>query len=72
MGRPSGTWSPEDREAMSRIVRNAFREAPAVKVEQADPEEVQAGLALAVREGRVPPRMVSEIIRLTPPSEEEQ
>jgi hypothetical protein len=72
MPRPKGR--PLD-ESHAQNIRNAWREPAAGNVELADPEEIQAGLASAVREGRVPPRYVSEIIRLMPiplPDDEEE
>jgi len=67
MPRPRNRPLPEShREA----IRNAWREPAAQEVEQAGPEDIQAGLASAVRQGRIPPRYVPEIIRLMPPLED--
>jgi hypothetical protein len=77
MARPMGyQCSDEEREASQRGMLNRHqkrRDALGDDIAQAEPEEVQAGLVSAVREGRLPPRVVSQIIRLTlPPDDEEE
>jgi hypothetical protein len=72
MPRPKGRPLDENH---ANAIRNAFqerRDQRAEDIEQADPEEIKRGLASAVREGRLYPNVVSQIIRLTPPPDDKE